>query len=201
MKNIILSISSIAISIACLCLVCVLLKQHVNSTELATNVGDAVKYTLKEEIEAQKAASREEFLAGFMERMAISLKTDSKVQISVWNAREEEGLLGIEVVEMFRYPNGKEGKRKSSRFAILEPQVKKRENHTVKFYLNRDDEVSVGECYKSYVVSDGEKISEPKVPLLEGKEFAGWVDANNYVADFSQMVCEDIVYYGEWKDE
>ena len=103
------------------------------------------------------------------------------------------------MVETFRYPNGKEGKRKSSRFAILEKRDAKKENHTVKFYLDREDEKENEGCYKSYVVSEGEKISEPKAPQVDGKEFAGWVDANDYVADFSQMICEDIVYYGEWK--
>lgn len=197
MKNIILSISSIVLGIGCLCLVCVLLKQQAHSMELSTNVADAVKNTVKAEV-GEEAVSREEFLAGFMERLAVSLKTDSRVQVLVWNASEEKGLLGIEVEEMFRYPNGAEGIRKSSRFAVLEQEEKKKENHTVKFYLNREDASLNAECYKSYVVLDGEKISEPKAPILEGKEFAGWVDTNDYVADFSQIVCEDIVYYGEW---
>lgn len=199
MKNIILSISSIGISVCCLCMVCVLLKQHVHSTELSTNVANALKNTVREEATNENGESREEFFAGFMERLAISLKADSKVEVSVWNARQDEGLLGIEVVETFRYPNGKEGKRKSSRFAILEKRDAKKENHTVKFYLDREDEKENEGCYKSYVVSEGEKISEPKAPQVDGKEFAGWVDANDYVADFSQMICEDIVYYGEWK--
>ena len=201
MKNIILSISSIGISVCCLCMVCVLLKQYAHSTELSTNVADAVKNTLHAELTDENKESREEFLAGFMERLAISLKTDSKVEVLVWNARQDEGLLGIEVVETFRYPNGKEGKRQSSRFAILEQSAAKKENHTVKFYLDREDEKKDNDCYKSYVVSDGAKISEPKAPQVDGKEFAGWVDANDYVADFSQMVCEDIIYYGEWKEE
>ena len=89
MKNIILSISSIVLGIGCLCLVCVLLKQQAHSMELSTNVADAVKNTVKAEV-GEEAVSREEFLAGFMERLAVSLKTDSRVQVLAWD--EEQNL-------------------------------------------------------------------------------------------------------------
>ena len=56
------------------------------------------------------------------------------------------------------------------------------------------------DCYKSYVVADGEKIKEPREPQMEGMIFEGWHDINDYIADFSQEVQEDIVYYGAWEE-
>ena len=54
------------------------------------------------------------------------------------------------------------------------------------------------QCYKVYQVYEGERLAEPVQPITEDREFLGWRDANDYMADFTQPVEQDVVYYAEW---
>lgn len=138
------------------------------------------------------------FLAEAVAAITAELRTDSDVCVRIWGADEKKGLLGMEVEEMFRYPNGREGRVSYSRTAILDKEKDKKGSHTVKFYWNKEDMQADADCYKSFVVADGEKIKEPCTPKADGMVFEGWHDWNDYIADFSQEVQEDIVYYGAW---
>lgn len=202
MKNLVMSIFTVLLGICCLCIVCAISGRNARQMELASNLSNAVESTVKYTAEQQDDGiiSQEEFLADFMEKLSLGLETDSTVTVHVWKADEKKGLLGIEVAEMFLYPNGKQGKVKCSRTAVLEQKTEKNEEHTVKFYLNKEDMLSDVNCYKTFVIAEGEKVNQPAEPALEGKTFRGWADANDYMADFTQVVQEDITYYGEWAE-
>ena len=69
----------------------------------------------------------------------------------------------------------------------------------VSFYMNKEELMEDGDCYKRCVVMDGETVKMPVEPKLEGASFAGWRDSNDYIADFSQPVHGELSYYAAWE--
>ena len=51
---------------------------------------------------------------------------------------------------------------------------------------------------KKYMVYSGKNVTAPKNPSEEDKTFAGWKDGNDYLADFSVPVEQDVTYYAVW---
>mgnify|MGYP004568255025 FL=1 len=201
MKNLIISIFAALIGICCLGIVCVISGKDARQMELNSNVGNAVEGTVSHCMENLGTETDQRiFLADAVTAAVCELHTDSEVSVRIWGADEKKGLLGMEVEEMFRYPNGRKGKAARSRIVILDREKEKKGSHTVKFYRNKAEMQEDADCYKSYVVADGEKIKEPREPQMEGMIFEGWHDINDYIADFSQEVQEDIVYYGAWEE-
>lgn len=200
MRNLIMSIFAAVLGICCLCIVCAISGRNARQMELNANLGNAVESTVAAAKTQGESLTHREFLADAVESMIGSLRTESSVEIRIWGAEEEKGMLGMEVVEMFQYPNGKKGKTAYSRTVIFDHKKESDGPYTVKFYRNKADMQSNAECYKTFVVEAGEKLKEPVRPALEDREFEGWRDINDYIADFSQTVEEDIVYYGAWSE-
>ncbi len=211
MRNLIISIFVALIGICCLGTVCAISGRNAREMELRANLGSAVETTVARQMEKTEVAKADVeeadaetdkriFLAEAVAAITGELHTDSDVCIRIWGADEKKGLLGMEVEEMFRYPNGRTGKVAYSRTAIMDREKEKNGPYTVKFYRNKEEMQADADCYKSFVVADGEKIKEPRKPQMDGKVFEGWHDINDYIADFSQEVQEDIVYYGAWDD-
>lgn len=201
MKNLVISIFTALLGICCLAIVCSITGRDARSMELRENVGSAVENTVEQAGNgaAYGITGNEELLADFLEEMCFGLVSDAAVSMKVWGANWEKGLLGIEVSEMFHYPNGKEGHVRESRMVCFDQKKKEEKQHyTVKFYLTKRDMQQGENCYKSYELLEGEKLCQPHKPVLAGKSFAGWADEGDYIADFSQLVEEDITYYGEW---
>ena len=190
MKNLIICVFVALTGICCLGTVCAISGRNAREMELKANLGTAVETTVEREMKKAESGTEEEtdesiFLAEAVAAITAELRTDSDVCVRIWGADEKKGLLGMEVEEMFRYPNGREGRVSYSRTAILDKEKDKKGSHTVKFYWNKEDMQADADCYKSFVVADG-------------MVFEGWHDWNDYIADFSQEVQEDIVYYGAW---
>lgn len=203
MKNLIICVFVALTGICCLGTVCAISGRNAREMELKANLGTAVETTVEREMKKAESGTEEEtdesiFLTEAVAAITAELRTDSDVCVRIWGADEKKGLLGMEVEEMFRYPNGREGRVSYSRTAILDKEKDKKGSHTVKFYWNKEDMQADADCYKSFVVADGEKIKEPCTPKADGMVFEGWHDWNDYIADFSQEVQEDIVYYGAW---
>lgn len=195
-----MSIFAAVLGICCLCVVCAISGRNARQMELEANLGNAVESSVAAAKKEKEGLSRREFLASAVESMVNGLRTDSAVEMRIWGAEEEKGMLGMEVVEMFLYPNGKTGRTAHSRTVIYDRGKEPEGPYTVKFYRDKKDMQANAECYKTFVLEAGEKIKEPVSPVLEGREFEGWRDANDYIADFSQIVEEDIVYYGAWSE-
>lgn len=60
-----------------------------------------------------------------------------------------------------------------------------------------------GTAVKSQVIAEGETVTEPETPTMEGYTFAGWyTDAELTTAyDFTTPVTSDITLYAAWKEE
>lgn len=171
------------------------------SVELQSNLASAVEETV-EILGADKKYSIENvnaYLADFVESIAAALDADSEIEVKVMQTDMEKAALSLKVAEIYKHPNGREGRVACEKTVILNKVEKpEREVYTVTFYSGKE-ELEAGKVYKIYRIEQGETVSAPAAPLVSGKTFAGWKDENDYLADFAQPVIQDLVYYGTWK--
>ena len=133
------------------------------------------------------------------EKLSDLLNTDSDIMVEVEKADKERGMLAVKVPEKFLYPNGKNGTASCSRVVILNKlEQSEPRKFTVKFYLSKADMIAGTGCYKTYQLQEGDTISAPAAPQKEGATFDGWKDVNEYMADFSVPVTQDLAYYAAW---
>lgn len=170
------------------------------SMELKSNLPSAVEETVEILAVDQKynIGNTNEYLADFVENLSRILDSDCDLKVEILNTDKEKGLLSVRVTEEFEHPNGKTGTVECERTVILnkleQPELK---TYTVRFYANKAD-IGAGESYKTCQVLEGDVITAPAAPQMEGKTFAGWKDSNDYIADFSVPVAQDLVYYADW---
>ena len=135
-----------------------------------------------------------------MERIAVAVDSDSDIKMEVYGIDEEKGVMAIRVSEIFKHPNGAESETEWERTVIYNRAETEQQNcYEVRFYNSKADLLGEGRCYKSYMVQEGEQISPPANPILQGVAFVEWKDANDYIADFSQPIEEDRSYYATWE--
>ncbi len=200
MKNAVTIFVSAILGVMTLVIVMTVLGRMNRSVELQSNLSSAVEKTVSHMSgEEELRQGSEAAVAECVEGLAFALDTDSDVEVKVMKADHKKGVLAISVIEKFRYLNGNTGTTEWSGTSIWnrveEPEP---EQYEVRFYKTREDMLAEENCYKSYVVEDGEKIAAPAAPIMEDAEFAGWRDRNDYVADFSQPVEQNQVYYADW---
>lgn len=140
--------------------------------------------------------NRDQFISDFAEYLTVVFDNDCDIVVNVMKADLEKGVLSVRIVAEYEHPNGEPGKVSCDRTVIFdkvtedEPEV-----YTVKFFTGHSGEI---QCYKSFQVYAGEKVQAPVVPQSETGAFTGWVDANGYLADFSQPVEQNLVYYADY---
>lgn len=135
-----------------------------------------------------------EMMADAVENMAMNMVTDSKLQCDFEGVDAEKGLLSLKLTEEYQHPNGSDGKVKHDRTVIYDRKVEDK-MCTVNFYTGQNDQ----DCYMSMMIRAGDNITAPVDPEEKDKEFAGWVDENGYLADFSLPVQNDMTYYASWR--
>lgn len=164
-----------------------------------------LSYTMEETVE--RIASDTELVdkdmlavAACVESMAYAMDTDSDITVEVYQADMQKGVLAMKVIEAFRHPNGKSGMAEWERTVIYnQRESDEPEKYEVRFYQNREMMLREESCYKTCEVLGGEHIMPPAEPRAAGLAFGGWVDTNGYMADFSQPVEQNLVYYAAWE--
>lgn len=137
--------------------------------------------------------STEEYTADFLENLSIQMDADSDPAVRVMKADKEKCLLAVQVTETFEHPNGNRGNVEHERTVILNQTEKPApEAYRITFYTD-------AECYKSYLVYEGDLAAVPAGPQKAGAAFAGWKDINGYMADFSLPVEQDMDFFAEWE--
>lgn len=170
------------------------------SMELQGNLPSAVEETVEIMAVDQKYSinNPNEYLADFIENLSVLLDSNSGIKVEILNTDKEKGLLSIRVTEEFEHPNGKAGTVECERTVILNKVARaNQEIYTVKFFLKKDDIVN-GKPYKVCRVCNGDAVSIPVEPTSTDGTFAGWLDPNDYAADFTVPVTGDITYYAAW---
>ena len=166
------------------------------SAELKSNLPSAIEVTAENLLTKKyDVTDKAQLEADFLETLTDALDSDSDIRLKVNAADTDKQLLSVSVKEEFKHPNGKQGTVSYDRTAIVnklseeEPEIYK-----VSYYLSGTDT----DCYKCYEVLTGDVIPVPKDPVLEGKTFVGWVDADGSVLDPDMAVMQDTDYYAKW---
>ena len=201
MKNMALLIVSGILGVMVLAMVMTICGDMNRNTEVRENLSTAMEGALKEVAESGTVSGEKELLAGCIGRMALAADADTDLTFEVCQADAEKGILALRVAGSYAHPNDMEGETSWERVVICERQKEdaKMKVCEVSFYMNKEELMEDGDCYKRCVVMDGETVKIPVEPKLEGASFAGWRDSNDYIADFSQPVHGELSYYAAWE--
>lgn len=166
------------------------------SMELKSNLPSAAEGTAENLLTKKyDVTDKAQLEADFLETLADTLDSDSDIRLKVNAADTAKQLLSVSVKEEFKHPNGKDGTVSYDRTVIVN-KLKEEEPEIcqVSYYLSSTDT----DDYKCYEVLTGDVIPIPKDPVLEGKNFMGWFDAEGNALDQSMIVTQNTVYYAKW---
>lgn len=201
MRNTVMILMSAILGIITAAIVMTIGGRMNHSVELQSNLSSVMEKTLeKMQTMQENAVNEEEMLAACVENLAVSLDTDAEVTVEVMEADMEKGILAVRVKEKFEHPNGKNGGAQWERI-VIRNQVEEPETaqYKVRFYRSKAEMAADTVCYKAYTVQEGERIFAPANPGKKDAVFACWKDSNDYMADFTQPVQQDLIYYAQWE--
>ena len=166
------------------------------SMELKSNLPSAAEETAENLLTKKyDIADKNQLEADFLETLAYAIDSDSNIRLKVNAADKEKQLLSVSVTEEFKHPNGKPGTVSYDRTAVVNKlQEEAMETYQVSYYLTNTDT----ECYKCYTVHADDMVPVPKDPVVEGKTFTGWADAEGNALDQNMTMTQDAAYYAVW---
>lgn len=201
MKNTVTILSGMLLGMIVLAIIITISSRTNRSVEVECNLPAAVEGSVVYMMSGAgtEVQSDKETVAEGMERLALQLDTDSDLTAEIMKADIEKGILAMRLTEEFCYPNGTDGRVFDEKIAIYNRRTEQEPVwYEARFYRTKEEMLCEEQCYKVYQVYEGERLAEPVQPATEDGEFLGWRDANDYMADFTQPVEQDIVYYAEW---
>lgn len=202
MKNVILIVINMLIAVLTFAILMTMDARMARQQELTNNLSSVTEEVVENLMQNRnyEITDYQSFIADFVENLAVSLDTDSNIIVKIMKADIEKGILAIEVVEKYQHMNGREGTVSCQKTVIFNQIVEEETNaYDIKFYLSKEDLLNKKECYKSYAVTGGDSIFQPKPPVKDGYIFKGWYDENGVEADFSKEIMQNISYYAQWQ--
>jgi len=166
------------------------------SLELKSNLPSAAEETAENLLTKKyNVTDKNQLEADFLETLAYAIDSDSDIRLKVNAADKEKRLLSVSVTEEFKHPNGKPGTVSYDRTAVVNKlQEEVLETYQISYYLTNTDT----ECYKCYTVHADDMVPVPKDPVVEGKIFTGWADAEGNALDQNMTMTQDAAYYAVW---
>ena len=166
------------------------------SMELKSNLPSTVEETAENLLTKKyNVTDKNQLEADFLETLAYAIDSDSDIQLKVNAADTDKQLLSVSVTEEFKHPNGKPGTVSYDRTAVVNKlQEEVLETYQISYYLTNTDT----ECYKCYTVHADDMVPVPKDPVVEGKIFTGWADAEGNALDQNMTMTQDAAYYAVW---
>lgn len=166
------------------------------SMELKSNLPSAAEETAENLLTKKyDIADKNQLEADFLETLAYAIDSDSNIRLKVNAADKEKQLLSVSVTEEFKHTNGKPGTVSYDRTAVVNKlQEEVLETYQISYYLTNTDT----ECYKCYTVHADDMVPVPKDPVVEGKTFTGWADAEGNALDQNMTMTQDASYYAVW---
>ena len=180
MKNIIITITFVVMTILSLFIVESLHAKEYRTVELSEAVDNALIATMNN-VAGNKCytiGSNEEFVEDFKQILMTSVDSASELDIEVLNADYEKGILSVKVTENYEYLNGRQGNVTKTATVLLDQKQQEKNYCTVKYYVGDS-------LYKSYQLVEGTAIIVPKNPELEGMSFVCWKNKNGDAVDMS----------------
>lgn len=202
MKNVILIAVYMTLAALTFGIVMALHGREARGMELSDHLSSAVEETVENcMLEKNYEVKGDDlFLTDFMESFAAGLDTKSDLTLKVLRADADSGLLSVEAEENYEHLNGRRGTVGGVKTVIFNRLFQEPlKSHQVCFYLSADDMTGGQNCYKTYCVAEGDLITAPLEPLCDGAQFNGWRDINGYLADFTEAVTEERIYYADWR--
>lgn len=197
MRNTVSIITAVLIGALALLGVMVIAGRNGRNTELSAMLPSAVEEAVDTALVEKQygIADEAELAADVSESVAQAVDSDGDITVEVIGSDLKKGVLSVRVMADFKHPDGKDGSVSHERTVVLErPGTREPSLCEVSFYEERG-----GECHKKVLVKEGELLTEPLPPVMEGKTFVCWEDESGSPADFSQPVTADAVYYAKWK--
>lgn len=187
MKNAITGFGILILIIMTVSIIFSIDSRSIHKQEAEKALSQSIENTLSSLYEKKiySVESSDELINDFTQALLNQIESSSELTVNVLSADYEKGLLSIEVIENFKYPNGKLGKVSAVKTVILDQEEKqtndeKDHSYTICFLLP-DNEI-----YKSYVIKEGDKLIAPKNPDIDGKSFLYW-EYNNQQLDLSEI--------------
>lgn len=164
--------------------------------ELKSNLPSAAEETAENLLTKKyDVADKNQLEADFLETLAYAIDSDSDIRLKVNAADTDKQLLSVSITEEFKHPNGKPGTVSYDRTAVVNRlSEEKPETYKVNYYLSDADPG----YYKCYTVLKDDVIPIPRDPVLEGKTFTGWTDADGNALDPDMTITQDTAYYASW---
>ena len=180
MKNIIITITFVVMTIMTLFIVESLHAKEYRTVELSEAVDNALIATMNN-VTVNKCytiGSNEEFVEDFKQILMTSIDSTSELDIEVLNTDYEKGILSVKVTENYDYLNGRQGTVTKTATVLLDQKQQEKNYYTVKYYVGDS-------LYKCYQLAEGVAIIVPKNPEFEGMSFVCWKNENGDVVDMS----------------
>lgn len=170
------------------------------SVELQENLSTVMEGALQEVLYKEGTDKKKELLGECIEGVVFVLDSKSDLRLDVYQLDDEKGIIAMRARSNYIHSNGVDGETEWQRIVIHDKEeVKPVEYCEVRFYGSKEEMLQEKDCYKRISTLGGACIAAPRVPLKEGMQFVEWRDANDYIADFSQIVSENRSYYAVWK--
>ena len=201
MKNVVIMLTCGILGGLLLAIVMTICGSMNRRVEIQSNLSSAIERTVEMAATDTNGTYDDNLaLAECMECMGMALDTDSEVTLSVYQADIRKGVLALGIRERFKHPNGTEGTAEWKRSVIYDATEESHDaQYEVSFYQSKEEMLCEGRSYKTYVVQEGDRILVPVSPTSQEGAFAGWRDINDYMADFSQPVQQNLTYYAAWE--
>lgn len=143
--------------------------KDIRENEMNKALNTAVEQTmqqLKKEggYEIQNA---QELIADFHQSLLLHISSDSDLEVKILTADTENGVLDVEVRQIYQTLRGRKKEAVCRKTVLLEQYSGKQEYCVVEFLVN-------GTIYDKYTIYSGGTLSLPSEPEAEGRVFRGW---------------------------
>lgn len=205
MKNIVIGTAAFIMALLLIMIVYTFQGRETRNEEIQDGISNAMTAAGEHMKEDGAYDSDQEFEAAFVESLLQQIDSSSNVEVTVLKADHEKGIISAEVTETYQHPNGKTGKVSCKRTLILDredekiAEERKKKSYLVTFYAEED--LKDENLYKTALLLEGQTIKVPKNPEKKGFIFVGWKNARtNEMADFTESVYQEELYYAVWKE-
>lgn len=174
-----LGVMTLLISFICV----TVMGRDIRGNETDQGLSEAVDSTLQgmyDEGRFYTVDNRDDFAAGFLERLSLQMESDSDVELDIVSADDEKGVLSVRIREHYKHPNGADGTAECYK-TIFKDSAETEDTKTVNyyFYASREElEAEESPLFEGEGPS-GTAVYQPDAPEQEsGAAFKGFADAS-----------------------
>lgn len=187
MKKIILCLSFFSIVVAVLSIIFSIDSKSLRQQEVKESLRSSLSSTANAVLKNKNytVANKDEFIADFLQGMLVQIESDSELTLNILDCDEQKGIISVEAIEKFKYPNGKTGTVSAVNTVILERKetsqaVNDQQTFIITYFMPGENEMQI---YKKFELQKDEKLIIPGDPKEEGKTFKGWLIGSDLLTD------------------